>query len=67
MQLVAQQTKTNYFCRKIRTMLGIDSKRESIKGSFAKKIWEELLKIWQNETIDEKAEKSESKYQVEWL
>lgn len=48
-------------------MLGIDSKRESIKGSFAKKIWEELLKIWQNEAVDEKAEKSESKYQVEWL
>ena len=48
-------------------MLGIDSKRESIKGSFAKKIWEGLLKIWQNETIDEKAENSESKYQVEWL
>ena len=48
-------------------MLGIDSKKESVKGSFAKRIWEEVLKIWQNETIEEKTEQNESKYQVEWL
>lgn len=49
-----------------KSMLGIDSKRESVKGNFAKKIWDEVLKIWRNETVEEVSEKNEPKYQVEW-
>lgn len=47
-------------------MLGIDSKREAIKGHFAVRIWSEILAMWQKGKAVHK-EESENKYTVEWL
>ena len=46
-------------------MLGIDSKRETIKGEFAQKIWSDVLAIWfGNENPEQKEE--DSKFEVVW-
>ncbi len=47
-------------------MLGIDSKREVITGEFARKIWSEVLAIWQREK-DTDSEEAAPKYEVEWV
>ena len=46
-------------------MLGIDSKRETIKGEFAQKIWSDVLAIWLRK---EKPihEEEDSKFEVVW-
>ena len=51
--------------QKNKTMLGIDSKRETIKGEFARKIWSDMLAIWHKKEKPEQKEK-DSKFEVVW-
>ena len=46
-------------------MLGIDSKREAIKGEFAQKIWSDMLAIWLGKENPEQKEE-DSKFEVVW-
>ena len=46
-------------------MLGIDSKRETVKGKFAQKIWSDVLAVWLRKTSPEH-EKEDSKFEVIW-
>ena len=48
-----------------KTMLGIDSKREAIKGEFAQKIWSDMLAIWLGKENPEQKEE-DSKFEVVW-
>ena len=47
-------------------MLGIDSKREIITGEFARRIWSEVLAMWQHDKTDQNKEDTQ-KYEVEWV
>jgi len=47
-------------------MLGIDTKREVVTGEFAKKIWSEVLAMWDKAKNDQ-TERTDQKYKVEWL
>lgn len=46
-------------------MLGIDSKREAVKGKFAQKIWSDVLAIWLRKEKPEQG-KDDSKFEVVW-
>lgn len=55
----------SYLCSKNRTMLGIDSKRETVKGKFARRIWNEVLAIWLGKEKPKQKE-DDSKFEVIW-
>ncbi len=46
-------------------MLGIDSKRDVVKGEFAQKIWSEVVSIWFGKENVERNEE-ESAFEVVW-
>lgn len=46
-------------------MLGIDSKRETIKGEFAQKIWSDVLAVCLGKESPEQKEE-DSKFEVVW-
>lgn len=46
-------------------MLGIDSKRETVKGKFARRIWNEVLAIWLGKEKPKQKE-DDSKFEVIW-
>lgn len=46
-------------------MLGIDSKRETVKGEFAQKIWSEVMAIWLGKGPQESKD-DDSIFEVVW-
>ena len=44
-------------------MLGIDSKRETITGEFARRIWNEVLSLWHGDKVTQ-TEDSTQEFEV---